>query len=388
MKKLLFVRTRPLESNTSSSIRAISTIELLQKCGYEVTVLTTNAGLSSNDYKIFEYVSKMIRIPMSGTYESMRKVKKTDGDNRKSLKSTIIVELKKLYRKLVIIDPLKSSVSNLAEVLPKLEKKYDVIASCSDPKSSHILAQEVIKLGIQCGKYIQFWGDPLYHDISRKYYVPKFIVWRKEYSLMRLADLVYYVSPFTLESQKKTFPNCANKMKCLFPAYQKERIYEPVKKVSKIGYYGDYLSQIRNLKPLYEAVKVSDFQLEIFGASDIDLDSLENISVNGRIPREEVTRREGEADMLVCLCNSTGSQIPGKLYQYASTNKPILIINDGDINLESCFGKYGRFIFCDNNVHSITKALDMISNSNFEALKPLYDFSVDSQVKQTQKEIE
>ena len=156
MKKLLFVRTRPFESNTSSSIRAISTTDLLQKCGYEITLLTTNAGLSDNEFKEYPSIKKIIRIPVSSTYEVLRKVK-ISSESRLNIKTKIIVKAKKFYREIKVVDPLSIAVKQVYSVMQELEKKYDVIVSCSDPKSSHLLAQTVMKKGVCCKKYVQFF---------------------------------------------------------------------------------------------------------------------------------------------------------------------------------------------------------------------------------------
>lgn len=388
MRNLLFVRTRPFESNTSSSIRAIATADLLHKCGYEITLLTTNAGISNNDeLKEYPSIKKIIRIPVSGAYEAIRQVKNFP-ESKSSIKNRLIVKAKEIYKEFKVVDPLSIVVRQVDSVMEQLDRKYDIVVSCSDPKSSHLLAQAVLQRGVCCEKYVQFWGDPLLNDISRNFRIPRFMVKREEEKLLKMATMVFYVSPYTLMSQKRTFENKANIMDCLLPAYKDERITKPVTVVKTIGYFGDYYSNIRNIRPLYEAVKKSDYNFVIYGQSDICLESNERISINGRISREKIAEKEDDVDLLICLCNNSGTQIPGKLYQYAATNKPILVINDGEIDLEELFGHYGRFMFANNNVESIKAALKIVGESDFKDLSPLYDFSVASQIEEVKRKFE
>lgn len=387
MKKLLFIRTRPFESNTSSSIRAIATADLLHKCGYEITLLTTNAGISNDEWKEYPSIKKIVRIHVSGAYEAMRQVKNSSA-SKASIKNRLIVKAKKLYREFKVVDPLSVVVRQVDSIMKQLERKYDIVVSCSDPKSSHLLAQAVLQRGVHCEKYVQFWGDPLLNDISRNFRIPRFMVKKEEEKLLNMATMVFYVSPYTLLSQKKTFEKHAEIMDCLLPAYKDVRISKPVTVVRTIGYFGDYYSNIRNIQPLYEAVKNSNYKFVIYGQSDICLESSEQISINGRISRDEIAEKEDAVDLLICLCNNSGTQIPGKLYQYAATNKPILVINDGEIDLKEQFGHYGRFMFANNNVESIKTALKTVSESDFKDLSPLYDFSVASQIEEMKRKLE
>ena len=58
--------------------------------------------------------------------------------------------------------------------------------------------------------------------------------------------------------------------------------------------------------------KNSNYELIIFGNSDLELESTKNIKVNGRIPFEKVKEFEEKVDLLVHISNKTGTQIPAK----------------------------------------------------------------------------
>ena len=134
--------------------------------------------------------------------------------------------------------------------------------------------------------------------------------------------------------------------------YVKEKIYKEVKN-SKVtlGYFGDYKSKDRNIEPLYNVVeKEKGFYLNICGNSDLSLLQKENMNIKPRQKLDVVEKLEEDCDILVCVCNKKGTQIPGKVYHYAATNKPILIILDGDKKekLRKYFKSFNRYVLCEN----------------------------------------
>lgn len=158
MKKILVVTTRPLESNVSSSIRKISTINALISEGAEVTVLTTSIPKNSINFtnKVNLDIKETIRINIGISYELGIQSPK----NSRRLRY-IKKQLRKVYYGFRIYDPLKKSINNIYQKKEELESFYDIIISISDPKSSHLLANELIKTKmVNYHKYIQIWGDP------------------------------------------------------------------------------------------------------------------------------------------------------------------------------------------------------------------------------------
>lgn len=377
MKKILVITTRPLEASISSSIRKIATVKSLVDAGADVTVLTTkipkNSPLYNNNVDI-ENINT-VRIDTGLIYN--RSVKK-ENDNVLTLKSKLKRVARNIYFKVRIYDPLKSCIKYIDSIIGKLEKKYDIILSISDPKSSHLLAITLLESGIVTSKYyFQIWGDPMYLDITNKSIIPRFFIKKEEKKLLNKADKIYYVSPLTLQEEKKLFPELASRMDVLFPTYKQEVIYEPVTKIKKIGYFGDYNSNIRDIIPLYNAIKNSNFELIICGNSDLKLEATNNVKIFGRVSFDEVKELEKDVDLLVFLANNSGTQIPGKIYQYLGTNKPILFILDGHKQfLVKVFEKYNRVIFCENNEVDILKKIEDFNNGKIKLdLNPVKDFS-------------
>lgn len=253
---------------------------------------------------------------------------------------------------------------------------YDLIVSNSSPAASHKMVEELLKNGrITCSRWIQIWEDPWFFDI---YGCHGDEIKNEEHRLLKVGSEIYYVSPLTLHYQKKLFPDCAHKLKYIaLPAlkYEQEDAKADVGQ-TRYGYFGDYYSATRNLRPFYDALKESENYGFIYGDSDLGLQSTDRIRVCGRVTLDVLSKVQAQTTVLVHLCNLRGGQIPGKIYHYSATNKPILFILDGtgeEIKLiKNYFSQFNRYIFCENNPASIVKAMNEIETTikfrKFEAL--------------------
>jgi glycosyltransferase involved in cell wall biosynthesis len=244
------------------------------------------------------------------------------------------------------------------------QQQFDIIISSSDPKSSHIVVDNLIRKGLKFNKWIQYWGDPLTIDITSKHIYPKYYTKHVERRILKAANKIIYVSPFTLQEQQKLFPKLAQKMTFLPIPYEYEKVYAKTKNEKfVVGYFGYYVKGIRNIFPLYEAFKNinTSLQLNIVGGSDIQLQTIDNIGIYPI--SNNISEFEKNCDLLVVILNSQGSQIPGKVYHAAATNKPVLVILDGENKYEirSYLEKYDRFYFCENDSKNIADAINIIS---------------------------
>ncbi len=365
--KILYVISRPVELNTSASIRNRATVLGLLENGHEVTVLTTEADPNHSAYDAemsLRDVTKTIYIKLSGIQSVAR-----FGRRFKFFKK-LRGYAYRLMVKHEIYDNFKSMVNHTGVISLK-EEKFDIIISSSDPKSSHLFVSTLLQQqGADfSGKWIQIWGDPFAGDITLKADKKLALIRKEEQRLLREADKVVYVSELTRKAQQEAYPESAHKMFNYPIPYMNERITQnrELKNAEQINliYCGDYMSHVRNLRPLYEAVKqMPNVHLTVCGLSDSPLESCENIEVHSRVPYEQVCEYENKADILVHLSNLKGSQIPGKIYQYSGTNKPILFILDGDEGaLRTYFKEFDRYAFAENTGESIRACLEGIKDA-------------------------
>ena len=263
----------------------------------------------------------------------------------------------------------------------KSGEEFDNILSISTPPSSHLLAHNLLKSGHIKGKHwIQIWEDPWHNDVYG--FQNSNSIRREEQRLLSFAEKVCYVSPLTLKYQQEKYPESAHKMYWQpLPFYYKA---DPVQAGSfdqnHYGYFGDYAPAARNLAPFVEAAKVSAIEVNICGNPCNLFPATEQIHIRPRLPLSELKPIEDSTNVLIFLCNRKGGQIPGKIYQYSATNKTILFILDGTLEeqkvLREFFGQFHRYVFCQNTVEDITRAIRQIESGNLEDVRnvPLNDF--------------
>lgn len=354
--KVLFVTLFPLENNTSVTISNCGILRGLQQLGYDITILMPVNSLATSSeipYKISDM--RIIRI-LGKPFDQLRTPPK---------KLTIGYKIKrKLHKWFDLLDFTQPYLQHVKS-LPILDEHFDLIISTSDPKTSHVFVKKMIAEGFSYGRWIQHWGDPMYGDITRSNVYPDRIVKWYESRIIGWADKVVYVSPFTVDMLKTAHPQYKEKMHFVpLPCEEVKRSLPQEKyEILKLVYLGDYSPSIRNIMPLYDAVKgLNNVQLTIAGISSLHLESTDRITVLPRIPQNQCHQLEAESDVLVTVCNLSGTQIPGKVYYAAASQKHMLVILDGDEKekLREYIESFDRYMVCENTVESIAKILSKI----------------------------
>lgn len=362
---ILFLTTSPLEYNSSANMRNIALMKGLHELGHNITTLTAQPSIQSEHFDDY-----LIHFSFSERYffESDNKL---NSDNYESnniktrLKEKIKMPLYKVYTALSIYDPRKRYIFSIDKF--NINKQYDVLISSSDPKSSHLIAERLINKNPKIAKkWIQYWGDPFADDINKKSIIPKSFILKEEARILSFADKIVYVSPFTLKKQMENIPAASNKMSFLPVPYIEPITFEEKgeNKIFTVGYFGDYKSSDRNIIPLYDAIRENGAFFHVYGNGDIKLEEGMNISINSRKGFDIIKKVEQDCDLLICICNKNGTQIPGKIYHYAATNKPILIILDGENSgvMREYFESFNRYEICENTKEDIKKSMTLIMN--------------------------
>lgn len=390
--RVLYVVGTNLRRNTSANISHNAYVQGLLENGCEVDILMSSASWGDEDdalpvwkdakYFIYNSVSsidkfknrfKEIFDKKSISTQKQPNSKIEDSSvhpSNKNFKSKIRSGIKKVYD--VVFDT--SNIYNLDRTWLKNASKfkgkipYDLIISNSSPASSHRLVLELLSQNnISHSRWVQIWEDPWYFDLYGGHNEK---IRLEEHRLLRAAQEIYYVSPLTLEYQRKHFPDCAAKMKHIplpFLQMSESRKAEDREEL-KFGYFGDYYSKTRNLQPFYEAALESKLPAYIYGDADLDLPSTEQVTVNGRVTLDKLNILQNQVDVLVHLCNLSGGQIPGKIYHYSATTQPILFILDGTETekkmIKDYFIKFNRYHFCENTKEDILNGITSIKIGN------------------------
>lgn len=377
---ILLVSMVPFESNTSATIQNKGIVKGLVELGHVVDTMTlelTNNAISydesMNDIRGIVRNSYYIKInPQYAKFMAKKPANKSgqNGNHNSSnqfsnkIKKGIRSIIKKIYDNTSIFDAQRSNVNQVSKLKIKYDL-YDIIISVSDPKSSHLIVEKILKNHSKFkAKWIQYWGDPMFNDITRNKDWRDFLVRNHEKKILKKADKIVYASPLTLKAQKETYPDQAKKMNYASQVFLKDTLnksaYTSNNTNTTVGYFGAYNSKIRNIMPLYNAALNSDYNLSICGSSDLKLESTEKIKVYGMVSYKEAKRMEEKSDIIVTICNSSGTQIPGKIYYCSGYNKPIIVALDGEYKeeLRAYLETFNRYILCENDSDSIIEAFE------------------------------
>ena len=251
---------------------------------------------------------------------------------------------------------------------------YDYVLSLSTPVASHLLTHNLLKKKhIRAGRWIQIWEDPWHSDVYGYNGADK--IRKEEQRLLSFAEKVCYVSPLTLKNQQEKYLESAHKMYWQpLPFYYKSQEVSGFSfKHNRYGYFGDYAPAARNLAPFYEAAKETGIEVNICGNPSNLFTPTDHIHIHPRLPLDKLKPIEDSTNVLVFLCNRQGGQIPGKIYQYSATNKTVLFIMDGTAEeqevLQAYFGKFNRYIFCQNTREDIVRAIRQIEAGDLGFVK-------------------
>ena len=358
---ILFVTLTPLEYNESVTKSNYNILCGLLNLGHNVTILMPKLQHCFISYDDAYLLHNVKEVRIVNTITIGNKI-------RTWIKSRKIIG--KIYKKLLILDSTREFLlqfnSNIVDT--QLSECYDYVISTSDPKTSHLYVKKLIMSGLKYGKWIQHWGDPLSGDITRKEFYPKWLIRLVERNIMKHADKIVYVSPFTREMIAEIHPTLSNKISFVpLPSDECKEQTSPIEQKMRgnleLAYLGDYTSKVRNILPLYNTCnKMNDVNLSIVGYSDLQLKPTGNIKIYPRLPQNEANAFRDRADVSICVCNLRGTQIPGKIYYDASTNKHLLVIVDGDNKEEliAYLKQFDRFIVCYNDEQSISDAINKI----------------------------
>ena len=390
-----------LKENTSANLCHRSYINGFLKLGHTVDLVSfSENGIVIDESIVLPKVRKHYVFNGVSLYERLagKKANKTPNSSISedfiektsdvvSLKSKIFSLAKTAFRKSYgIYNPSIVWFRNGKKL--KIDEKYDLVVSLSYPQVSHLLTAYLInKERIKTKRWIQLWEDPWTTDLGNRDNYNKCL--KAESKLLSTCKEIIYVSPITLKIQQDLFSKSKQNMKWFpLPSYYETELLDYNFPRNHYGYFGDYSSGIRNLVPFYNVAVEMGVVTYICGSSNKPFTSEANVSVYPRMPLDELKKYEDNTNVLICLFNLKGGQIPGKIYQYASTNKIVLVILDGTDEekkvLKDYFSKYNRFIFCNNDEESIKSAISNIENHNLYGVssEPLTCFSPQSIVKQ------
>ena len=388
--KILVINGDCVQTNSSANLCHLAYINGLLKAGYDVSLLSADgreynvdpAMTISPDIKHYTYYGVSFYEKLALQKKKHRVVEKPVAI---SAQDSSNLGIKKRVKKFVLslygVHGIYQTFISKAQSF-RSDIVFDYVLSLSTPPSSHLLAHNLLKAGhIKCRHWIQIWEDPWHGDAYGFNGADK--IRAEEQRLLSFAEKVCYVSPLTLKNQQEKYPESAHKMfwQPLPFYYKADPAEQKISDHNRYGYFGDYSPIARNLEPFYEAAKEAGIEVNICGNPSSLFAPMEQIHIHPRLPLDQLKPIEDSTNVLIFLCNRKGGQIPGKIYQYAATDKTILFIMDGTPEeqnvLREFFGKFNRFVFCQNAKADILEAIRRIEIGDLGGVenRPLDDFN-------------
>lgn len=264
-------------------------------------------------------------------------------------------------------------------------QKPDLIISVGFPFSTHILATNLKKF-FKC-KLILDYGDPWFFNPSEET-IPSFrrlldkIVERK---VIKKSDYMTVTTKETLNKYIDSFPELMDKIEVVSQGVD-TAVYDTShetctnsnigsdEKVITMFYSGLFYEDIRNPDSFFKALQKFDFcekfeiKLKIIIAGKMEnyvfkmADSINNEYIEiiflGNIDFSQVVEFQKNSDLLLFFGNLGSVQLPGKIFEYLATNRPIFSISDKKDYSTELIEHYNRGIVSNYDENEILKNLE------------------------------
>ena len=379
MKKILFVTTTYILKNSSAAIRNNSLVKGLIDLGYDVDVCSVEwpDALSSS----FFAREKNGNIHLDQLPNLMRIAKFKQSQIQKS-DNKWIFKIRQILKKILFFPDECYEWKKILNC--KNLGQYVCLISSSDHKTSHFVGLKV-KRQYPSLPWIQIWGDPWSSDVNTPLLM-KPITSYYEKKILKVADKIVYVSSVTRQELQKRYSWLADKM-----YYVPRGYYFKIRALSsdcnhiRIVYTG-VLSSGRNpfifLNALLKLkISTSRLTVDFYGGvpSDIQerLKKYPFVELHESVDFEYMPSILASATMLLYLSNKKGSsQIPGKLFDYMGTSKPVLcLVSDTTDPISLLLKRFERCIVLDNDETVILNSWNRIEEACGKSFMPEEKFS-------------
>lgn len=340
--KILYVTSLAFRESSSASIRNTSLINGLIEKGCEVDLLTLSYPDQREDSYLKSIISKEVRIFKSEISFLNNYLNKNTGTFPIN-KNTVYSKVKNIIKNAYFFpDVDKKWISNYNKDV--LYNNYDFIISSSDTKTSHYVAKKIIKVSgknMEDVKWVQIWGDPWENDINIKKYMRKKIK-KQERKLLELADYIFYVSEPTMNHMKNKYHKHSNKIYYLGRSFIEENNGREIGgNKNWVFTYTGSLNPNRNIVNLISAINTYNknhekkIELNLYGRIDDKtskiIRSSSKVSYHGSVGLTDINKAYQNSDVLIYIDNGgETTQIPGKIYDYLGTDRPILALVENE----------------------------------------------------------
>ncbi|HEX2963244.1 MAG TPA: glycosyltransferase [Ignavibacteriales bacterium] len=369
MKKVLFISFFWPPSGKATLHWPLKIIKYLPSSGWQPSVLTVNEDtFSAKDESLLKEISPELEVMKTGYFDPFRLYRKFLGKSQdeplvasetisktnKSLPHRISIWIRmNLFVPDARIGWYPKAVQRGKEYLKS--NKIDAIVTVGPPHSTHLIGKKLSKaFNIpHVPVLIDPWIDIVYYRGFKRNPVTLALDNYFERSVMKEASEVVFVTKNTKEDFVKKYPFLKSKSHVLYWGYNEdsfEGLEVKPPKDEKILLHAGNIFDYQNQVPFWKTVKSriekgSNIKLKFIGTVGPHIKkSLEDLGLNDRVeysgflPYSEVAEEMMRASYLL-VCATEPRHLPGKLFEYLRTGKPIIAFGDDNDEVEEILRK-------------------------------------------------
>ena len=369
MKKLLFITYFWPPSGKATLHWPLSIIKYLPASGWQPEVLTVeNESFTQKDESLLEEVDPRLKVYKSRALEPFNIYRRFTGkekDEQLIASETISTENKSLSHRLSIwirmnifvpdarIGWYLSAIKKGKEILT--EGEFSAIVTIGPPHSTHLIGMKLSKeISIpHIPVLIDPWVDIIYYRNFKRTSPTLALDNHLEKSVMMNVSSVIFVTKTTMDDYRKKYPSIKDKSNVLYWGYNEDDFkgVEPesnnkdYKLLMHAGNIFDYQNPPRLWERLQEMTSKEDIRIKFIGTvSPVIKNEIERTELTrktdfaGFLPYKEMLSSLMKADFLL-VCATEKRHVPGKLFEYLRTGKPILAFGDDNEEVKNILEK-------------------------------------------------
>ncbi len=358
MRKVLFITYFWPPSGKATLHWPLGIIRHLPSTGWQPEVLTVeNETFTQKDESLVNEVDPGVKVYKSKAFEPFNLYKKFTGkgkDQQLIASETISTENKSLTHKLSIwirmnifvpdarVGWYLSAVTKGKQILA--EKGFDAIVTIGPPHSTHLIGMKLSKeFSVpHIPVLIDPWVDIIYYRNFKRSTATLALDNHLEKSVMSNASSVVFVTKSTLDDYRIKYPFIKDKADVLYWGYNEEDFDSIGKERDKRNYrlliHAGNIFDYQNPRYLWKRIKEinnkEDIRIKFIGTvspvikNEIEKNGLTSkTDFAGFLPYREMVNELMKADYLL-VCATEKRHVPGKLFEYMRTGKPILAFGD------------------------------------------------------------
>ncbi|MFI5237311.1 MAG: glycosyltransferase [Ignavibacteriales bacterium] len=361
MKKVLFITYYWPPSGKASLHWPLKIIKHLPKSGWTPVVLTADEDtFSQKDDTFANEISREVEIIRAKSFEPFNIYKIFTGkkkDDQLVASETISQKNKSLSHRLSIWIRMNLFVpdARIGWYFPAVKKgidflnkeKVDAIVSVGPPHTTHLVAKKIAakhKLPF-VPVFIDPWTDIAYYKDFKRNVITKNVDSRFEKSVLENSEAVVFVTKTMCSDYLKKYPSIKNKSNVLYWGYSEEEFEnlnlkqnpDDQKTIIHAGNIFSYQNPVNFWNQVKKEIdNRTKLKLKFIGTIDPSVkDSINKAGLSsyteylGFLPYKKMLEEVCNAQFLV-VCASEPRHVPGKLFEYLRTGKPIIAFGNNN----------------------------------------------------------